>query len=57
MDDEKKDKKRDGGSLFIPGGLLLGVGIGLAFGNAGAGTLIGLGAGFIVWGILRVIRK
>jgi len=56
MDEEKKWHRHRSGSLFVPGFLLIGVGIGILFGHAGAGTLIGLGAGFIIWGIFRIIR-
>ncbi|MCC7543670.1 hypothetical protein IT415_03085 [bacterium] len=54
---DKKSKKNDAGGLFIPGGTLLGLGIGLVFGQPGAGLLIGVGAGFIVWGLLGVLGK
>ncbi len=37
--------------LFV-GCLILGIGIGLLFDEAGAGTLIGLGVGFILEGLL-----
>ena len=35
-------------NMFIPGGLLMGMGIGLAVGEVAAGMFIGLGAGFIL---------
>ncbi|MFO0955485.1 MAG: hypothetical protein U0526_03035 [Candidatus Saccharibacteria bacterium] len=56
MSEEKRDKKNDAGALFIPGGLLLGLGIGIALGNPGAGLLIGLGGGFMLWALLSIIR-
>jgi len=54
---DKKSKKNDAGGLFIPGGTLLGLGLGLVVGQPGAGVLIGLGAGFILWGLLGVFGK
>lgn len=56
MSDQKREKKNDAGALFIPGGLLLGLGIGLTMDNPGAGVLIGLGSGFILWALLTIIR-
>lgn len=56
MKKEKREKSNDVGGLFIPGGLLLGLGVGIATGNPGAGLLIGLGAGFIAWALLCIIR-
>lgn len=42
--------------LFV-GCLMLGIGIGLLFDQAGAGTLIGLGAGFILEGLLGRMKS
>ena len=50
-------RRRDGGGLFVAAGVLLGIGLGLAWGNPGAGVLIGLGAGFLVWAVLRAVRR
>ena len=35
------------GLLFVPGGLLTGIGLGLLTGNLFAGVFIGLGMGFV----------
>ncbi|WP_179107133.1 hypothetical protein [Sediminibacillus massiliensis] len=35
-------------SFIIPGGLFIGLGIGMALDNPGVGIFIGLGAGFIL---------
>lgn len=56
MSEAKREKQNDIGALFIPGGLLLGLGIGIALGNPGAGLLIGLGGGFLLWALLVIIR-
>lgn len=41
----------------IPGGLFIGLGLGMLFGNTGAGTVIGMGAGFVAWAILERMKK
>lgn len=45
------------GAFFIPGGLFLGIGFGLLINNPGAGTMIGLGAGFVCWAIFGGRKK
>jgi len=45
------------GSLFIPAGLFLGIGIGMFKGNVAAGTLIGLGAGFLLFAVASIIKS
>lgn len=44
-------RKDNPGGLFIPGCLLMGMGIGFLFGNLPAGLFIGLGVGFILFAI------
>ncbi|MBW3015800.1 hypothetical protein KY330_05225 [Candidatus Woesearchaeota archaeon] len=39
--------KRQLNNLLIPGGLLLGLGLGMIYNQVAGGTLIGLGLGFI----------
>jgi hypothetical protein len=51
----KDDKKIAG--LLIPGGLLIGIGVGMVLNQIAAGTLIGLGAGFIAAFIYIVVAK
>jgi hypothetical protein len=55
MDEEYK--RRRGAGLFIPGFMFIGLGIGILFKNAGAGVLLGLGVGFVIWGIFRIINR
>ncbi|GAA0466265.1 hypothetical protein [Alkalibacillus silvisoli] len=43
--------------LIIPGGLLLGMGIGMIFGESGAGMFIGLGLGLLVSAFLAFSSK
>ncbi|OGM26976.1 hypothetical protein A2628_06050 [Candidatus Woesebacteria bacterium RIFCSPHIGHO2_01_FULL_40_22] len=45
------------GAMIIPGGFLLGFGIGLLTGNIAAWMFIGLGAGFMSWAAVSFIRK
>lgn len=52
-----KNKKNDPAALFVPGGILTGIGIGFLIGNVPAGTMIGLGAGFLVWAIIALIKR
>jgi hypothetical protein len=57
--EQKSDeKKRDGtGALFIPAGLLIGFGIGIAVSNIPAGMFIGLGAGFLAFALYKIFKK
>lgn len=55
---EKSKGRRDGAEgIFIPAGLLIGIGMGFAYNNVAAGTLIGLGAGFLVMAVIRLMKK
>lgn len=47
-----KKKKQDSG-IFIPAGLLIGIGIGMLIGQIPAFTLIGLGVGFLFMYLFR----
>ena len=53
----KKDKKEDAAGLFIPGGLILGMGIGFLVDQLVAGLFIGLGAGFILMALVKLLSK
>ena len=49
---EKKPTKSCGNSgIYIPAGIFLGLGIGMLIGEAGAGVIIGMGAGFLAMAI------
>ena len=53
---EEEEKKKNGATgLAIPGGLLIGLGVGFLIDDVPAGMFIGLGAGFIVMMIARII--
>ncbi len=51
---KKKDvTKKNVGVLLVLAGLFIGIGIGLVFNQTAAGTLIGLGAGFLAASITQ----
>jgi len=53
----KAAKKEDSTGIFIPAGLLIGIGIGFLVDQIPAGTLIGLGVGFLLMAIVKMIKK
>lgn len=54
----KQDKEEDSrGVLFIPAGILTGIGVGFLVNNVPAGTMIGLGLGFTVFAVISVVKK
>jgi hypothetical protein len=50
-------KREDHTGLFIPAGLLIGLGIGGLYGYWGAGVLVGLGVGFLFMAIFKLLKK
>lgn len=55
---QKAEHKHDNPEgIFIPAGLLLGLGIGFLVDNVPAGLFIGLGAGFALMAITMLLRK
>ncbi len=53
----KKDKKKeDISGLFIPAGVLIGLGVGMALEQTAAGTLIGLGLGFLAMAVFKLLK-
>lgn len=55
MKEEKM--KKDGAGLFIPAGLMLGLGLGFVWNNVPAGLFIGLGAGFLAFALVKIFKK
>ena len=54
-----KNKSRSnvvGGLIFV-GALMMGLGFGIAFGNPGAGLMLGIGVGFILFGLIKAYMK
>ncbi len=44
-------------ALFVPAGVLTGMGFGFLYHNLLAGLFIGLGVGFVVFGIISTIKQ
>jgi len=53
----KKNKKEKPGALFIPAGVLLGMGLGFLYNHLVAGLFIGLGLGFVLFAISELIKR
>ena len=56
---KKKEKSKSdvaGGLVFV-GSLMLGIGLGLLYGRADVGTMVGLGVGFILFGLIKAYMK
>ena len=53
----KKKEDNNGGALFIPAGVLLGMGFGFVYGNIPAGFFIGLGLGFVAFAIITLLKN
>ncbi len=54
---KKMKKKDDYGALFIPAGVLMGIGFGFLFEQLVAGLFIGLGFGFTLFAISGLIEN
>jgi len=55
--EQKRNIERDPAGLWIPAGALLGLGIGMLYGQTAAGVLIGLGAGFMLMFVTKMVLK
>jgi len=53
----KKSKSDTVGGLVLVGALILGIGLGMLSGVTAAGTLIGLGVGFVLFGLIKLYMK
>ena len=53
---QKKSRKGAAG-LFIPAGLLIGMGLGFATGNLVAAMFVGLGVGFLIFALVMVLVR
>jgi hypothetical protein len=57
MKKEKKkvsSKRENPGPLFIPAGVLMGMGFGFLFNNLPAGLFIGIGFGFLLFAFVEI---
>ncbi|MBU0731336.1 hypothetical protein KKC88_00470 [Patescibacteria group bacterium] len=59
MAEEKKGstQKYGRGALFIPAGIILGMGVGFLIDNLVGGMFVGLGLGFLAFAIVAVFVK
>lgn len=53
----EKRKRNDAEALFIPAGVLTGMGFGFLYGNLVAGLFLGLGIGFVIFALLSTIKS
>jgi hypothetical protein len=53
----KKDKKEDAAGLVFVGALFIGMALGMFYGNVAVGVLAGLGVGFILMALVRILLK
>lgn len=54
---KKNKKKEEVGALFIPAGVITGMGFGFLYDNLVAGLFIGLGFGFTLFAISALIEQ
>lgn len=52
-----KNENKDYEGILIPGGLFIGLGIGIFLNQTAAGALLGLGFGFVLYGLVKAIKK
>ena len=52
-----KSKADEAGGLVFVGSLMIGIGLGILYGNTAVGTLVGLGVGFILFGVMKASMK
>ena len=58
MEEQKSKSKADvaGGLVFV-GPLMIGIGLGIYYGNTAIGVLVGLGVGFILFGLVKAFTR
>jgi F0F1-type ATP synthase assembly protein I len=56
-DGQSSKDKYGAGALFIPAGVLTGIGVGFLLDHLVAGLFIGLGIGFALFGVTAVLRE
>ena len=54
---KEKSKSDTAGGLVFVGALMIGIGIGIYYNITAVGTLVGLGVGFVLFGLVKVIMK
>jgi hypothetical protein len=53
---DKKKSDSVGGLVFV-GPLMIGLGLGIYFNQTAVGVLVGLGVGFILFGLVKALMK
>ena len=54
---KSKSKSDNVGGLFFVGSLMVGIGLGIYYNQTAVGALIGLGVGFILFGLVKLFMK
>jgi len=54
---KNKSKSDVAGGLFFVGPLMIGIGVGMFYNQTAVGTMIGLGIGFILFGLVKIRMK
>lgn len=57
MNKEEKSKADTVGGFVFVGPLMIGIGLGIYFNQTAVGVLVGLGVGFILYGIVKALMK
>ena len=58
MEKKKRKSKADTvGSFVFVGPLMIGIGLGIYYGNTAVGALVGLGVSFILFGLVKAFMK
>ena len=57
MKKREKSKSETVGELVFVGPLLIGIGLGIYYNQTAVGALVGLGTGFILFGIVKALMK
>ena len=50
-------RKGDSAGIFVPAGVLIGVGLGMFYGQTAVGALVGLGIGFLLMALFRLRKR
>jgi hypothetical protein len=52
---ENRSRRRELGGVFVPAGLLIGMGVGWLFGHLVPGLFIGLGTGLLLMAVIQLV--
>jgi hypothetical protein len=56
-DKENKSRSDTAGGLVFVGPLMIGIGLGIYYNITAVGVLVGLGVGFILFGLVKALMK